>query len=294
MLPLTPFTFGCMSLGNSDDIADIRAQIKVVRAAMDAGVSFHASREYAGGGAFTIMRHAFEEEPARLPKLILKIRCDNALLLKFDVEDARRRLNIGRIDIAQLVRARHDRRPVVDDFLQGGEMWQACEKLRHEGKVGVFAMEIFESFSPDAIRAVQAGLFPAYIFYFSPGERQTSNDLFDMLMERKEPILSLRTLCGGILDPSRIAQIREKNSEDGAVARFEALHPIYEKTSAKSWAEFSMSFLRAFPNVLTTIAGTSSEKHLHELLEADRTAKPMAAPLADEIKTLHRKWAAAK
>jgi len=294
MLPLTPFTFGCMSLGNSDDIADIRAQIKVVRAAMDAGVSFHASREYAGGGAFTIMRHAFEEEPARLPKLILKIRCDNALLLKFDVEDARRRLNIGRIDIAQLVRARHDRRPVVDDFLQGGEMWQACEKLRAEGKVGAFVMEIFESFSPDAIRAVQAGLFPAYIFYFSPGERQTSNDLFDMLMERKEPILSLRTLCGGILDPSRIAQIREKNSEDGAVARFEALHPIYEKTSAKSWAEFSMSFLRAFPNVLTTIAGTSSEKHLHELLEADRTAKPMAAPLADEIKTLHRKWAAAK
>ena len=282
-----------MSLGNSDDIADIRAQIKVVRAAMDAGVSFHASREYAGGGAFTIMRHAFEEEPARLPKLILKIRCDNALLLKFDVEDARRRLNIGRIDIAQLVRARHDRRPVVDDFLQGGEMWQACEKLRAEGKVGAFVMEIFESFSPDAIRAVQAGLFPAYIFYFSPGERQASNDLFDMLTERKEPILSLRTLCGGILDPSRIAQIREKNPEDGALARFEALHPIYEKSGAASWAEFSMSFLRSFPNVLTTIAGTSREKHLHELLEADRTARPMAAPLVEEIKTLHRNWAEA-
>jgi aryl-alcohol dehydrogenase-like predicted oxidoreductase len=293
MLPLTPFTFGCMSLGNSDDLADIRAQIRVVRAAMDAGVSFHASREYAGGGAFTIMRHAFEEDAARLPKLVLKIRCDNALLLKFDVEDALRRLNIGRIDVAQLVRAKHDGRPVVDDFLQGGEMWQACQKLSAEGKVGAFAMEIFESFSADAIRAVQAGLFPAYIFYFSPGERQASNDLYDMLMERKEPILALRTLCGGILDPARIAQIRQHNPDDDAIARFESLQPIYEKSGAKSWAEFSMAFLKSFPNVLTTIAGTSSEKHLHELLEANRNAKPMPAPLAQEIKTLHRKWAEA-
>jgi aryl-alcohol dehydrogenase-like predicted oxidoreductase len=294
MLPLTSFTFGCMSLGNSDDISEIRAQVKVVRAAMDAGVSFHASREYAGGGAFTIMRHAFDEDPVRLPKLILKIRCDNALLLKFDVEDARRRLNIGRIDVAQLVRGKHDRRPVVDDFLQGGEMWQACQKLRAEGKVGEFAMEIFESFSPDALRAVQAGLFPAYIFYFSPGERQASNALFDMLMERKEPILSLRTLCGGILDPKRIESIRQRDPNDGAIARFEALKPIYEKSGATSWAEFSMSFLKSFPNVVTTIAGTSSESHLHELLEANRTAKPMPAPLAAEIKTLHRKWAEAK
>jgi len=290
-LPLTPFTFGCMSLGNSDDIGDIRAQIKVVRAAMDAGVSFHASREYAGGGAFTIMRHAFDEDGSRIPHLILKIRCDNALLLKFDVEDARRRLNIGRIDVAQLVRAKHDRRPVVDDFLARGDMWKTCEKLRAEGKVGAFAMEIFESFSPDAIRAVQAGLFPAYIFYFSPGERQTSNALFDLLMQRAEPILALRTLCGGILDPARIARIRERNPDDGAIARFEALQPLYEKSGAKSWAEFSISFLRSFPNILTTIAGTSSEKHLHELLEAARTAKPIPTPLAEEIKTLHRKWA---
>jgi aryl-alcohol dehydrogenase-like predicted oxidoreductase len=291
MLQLTPFTFGCMSLGNSDDIADVRAQIRVVRAAMNAGVSFHASREYAGGGAFTIMRHAFDEDRARIPKMILKIRCDNALLLKFDVEDALRRLNIERIDVAQLCRAKHDRRPVVDDFLAQGEMWRVCQLLWKEGKVGEFVMEIFESFSPDAIRAVKAGIFPAYIFYFSPGERQASNELFDLLEQQKQPILSLRTLCGGILDPKRIAQIRERNPDDGAIARFEALQPIYEKSGAASWAEFSMSFLKSFPNLVTTIAGTSSERHLIELINADRTSKPMAAPLAKEIKALHRAWA---
>ena len=153
-------------------------------------------------------------------------------------------------------------------------------------------LEIFESFSADAIRAVEAKLFPAYIFYFSPGERQVSNELADLLARRSEPILSLRTLCGGILDPARIAALRDREPGHDAISRFEALVPIYEKSGAASWAEFSMSFLRSFPNVVTTIAGTANEKHLDELFEADRQAKPMAAELAAEISALHRAWAA--
>lgn len=291
MLPLTPFTFGCMSLGGSPAIDDIHAQIGVVRAAMDRGVSFHASQEYAGGGAFMVMRHAFDEDRARVPKIVLKIRCDNAALLKFDVEDALRRLNIGRIDIAQLCRAKHDRRPVVDDFLAKGEMWNVCRALKSEGKVGDFVLEIFESFSPDAIRAVEAGLFPAYIFYFSPGERQAGNELFDLLERRGEPILSLRTLCGGILDPQRIAAIRQHDPRDRAIVRFDALQPIYARSGAASWAEFSMSFLKSFPNLVTTIAGTSNRQHLDKLFEADQKSKPMSPPLVEEIKALHRAWA---
>ena len=134
-------------------------------------------------------------------------------------------------------------------------------------------------------------MFPGYIFYFSPGERQASNALFELLMNRQEPILSLRTLCGGILDPARIAKIREKNPDDGAIKRFEALQPLYEKSGAKSWAEFSMSYLRSFPNVVTTIAGTSQQAHLDELLAADKAAKPMASELAGKISELHRSWA---
>lgn len=277
-----------MSLGGDPD--EIQNHVAVARAAMEGCTWFHASQEYAGGGAFMIMRHAFAENKARLPKLILKIRCDNAAVLKFDVEDALRRLNVERVDLAQLCRGKHDRRPVVDDFLQHGEMWQVCEALQKEGKVGHFVMEIFASFSPDAIRAVQADLFPAYIFYFSPGERQTSNDLFDLLEQRQEKILSLRTLCGGILDPHRIEEIKARHPGDNAITRFEALKPIYEKSGCANWAEFSLSFLRAFPNLQTTIAGTSKLAHLHQLLEADRKAKPMPAPLVAQIKALHNRW----
>ena len=292
MPAISSFTFGCMSLGNSHDLAGIKSDVAVTRTAMESDVWFHASQEYAGGGAFMVMRHAFDEDRARVPRLILKIRCDNAALLKFDVEDALRRLNVERIDIAQLCRSRHDRRPVVDDFLAKGEMWQVCEALQKTGKVGQFVMEVFESFSADAIRAVKAELFPAYIFYFSAAERQASNELFDLLERRKEKILSLRTLCGGMLDPKRIQAVREKNPDDAIITRMEALQPLFEKSGASSWAEFSMSFLRSFTNLLTTIAGTSKMPHLQELLKADRAAKPMNSQLASEINALHRQWSA--
>ena len=287
---LSSFTFGCGNQGKNPD--EFRDSISVMRAAMEGTNWFHASQEYGGGSAFMIMRHAFQENKARIPKLILKIRCDHAAILKFDVEDALRRLNVERIDLAQLCRAKHDRRPVVDDFLNRGEMWQVCQDLQKEGKVGNFILEIFASFSPDVVRAVKAKLFPAYIFYFNPGERQVSDELFELL-EQKEKMLSLRTLCGGMLDPQRIQALQAKEPGHPAIARFEVLKPIYEKSGCASWCEFSMSFLKSFPNLLTTIAATSKKEHLRELLAADRQAKPMAAPLAAEIKALHIQWACA-
>lgn len=288
-LPALPFfTFGCMSLGNNPD--EFKNHVGVCRAAMEECTLFHASQEYAGGGAFMIMRHAFQENKARIPQLILKIRCDHATILKFDVEDALRRLNVERVDIAQLCRAKHDRRPVVDDFLSHGEMWEVCQKLEKEGKVGHFVLEMFASFSPDAIKAVQADLFPGYIFYFNPGERQASNELFKLLEQPDKDLISLRTLCGGLLDPVRIEALRAKEPGHHAIVRFETLKPLYEKSGCASWAEFSMSFLKSFPNIRTTIAGTSKLAHLNELLEADRRAKPMATPLKEEIKALLAEW----
>ncbi|HEX4139153.1 MAG TPA: aldo/keto reductase [Candidatus Methylacidiphilales bacterium] len=285
---LSPFTFGCMSLGRQPE--DFERDMRVARAAMEAGCWFHASQEYGGGGTFMILRHAFDENRARVPKIILKIRCDHAAILKFDVEDALRRLKIDRIDLAQLCRAKHDRRPVVDDFFARGEMWEVCRKFQEEGKVGQFVLEIFASFSPDAIRAVQADLFPGYIFYFSPSERQVSNELFDLLQSRKEPLLSLRTMGGGWLDPARIEALRAKEPQHPLIGRFEELRVLYGKSGCASWPEFSFSFLKSIPHLRTSIAGTANLDHLRELLDADRNAKPMAEELSSEIQALHHRW----
>ena len=287
---LSSLTFGCMSLGY--DPEKFQSDLGIVRRAMESGVWFHASQEYAGGGTFMILHHGFRENRSRIPKIILKIRCDHAAVLKYDVEDALRRLNVEQIDLAQLCRAKHDRRPIVDDYLNHGEMWQVCQELHQEGKVGQFVMEVFASFSPDAIRAVEANLFPAYIFYFNPGERQASNELFDLLLDKNARILSLRTMCGGNLDPSRIQTLRENDPGNVAVARFEALAPIYEKSGCRSWPEFSFSFLKSFPNLLTSIVGTSNQAHFDDLVEADHAARPLASNLVSEIKALQRHWTA--
>lgn len=285
LTPISSFTFGCMSFHGQPE--NFKNEIRVTRAAMDSGVWFHSSQEYDGGAAFMIMRHAFDEDRAHTPKLLLKIRCDHAAVLKFDVEDALRRLNVERVDLVQLCRAKHDRRPVVDDFLAHGEMWQVCQQLEKEGKVGQFVMEIFASFSPDAIRAVNADMFPGYIFYFSPGERQVNNELFELLQKTNKPILSLRTMWGGNFTPARLQMHLDKDPNHPFIARYAALKAIYEKSGACSFAEFSMSFLRSFPNVRTTIAGTSKVENLQALLEADRNAKPMDPSLVAEINALH-------
>lgn len=285
---LSSFTFGTMSLTGLPE--SFSEDVRVARAAMEAGVWFHSSQEYSGGGSFMVLRQAFDEDRSRTPKTILKIRCDHAAVLKFDVEDALRRLGIDHIELAQLCRAKHDRRPVVDDFLAHGEMWQACRALQKEGKVGQFIMEVFASYSPDAIRAVEAGLFPAYIFYYNPGERQASNELLRLLEEKEERILSLRILCGGHLDPAGIEALRERNPQHYAIARFEELVPLFDKSGCATWLEFSLSFLRTVPRLMTSIAGTSKRKNLQALLEADAKVRPMDPGLAGEIRELHSRW----
>jgi aryl-alcohol dehydrogenase-like predicted oxidoreductase len=275
-----------MSLGWSPENT-MANDVKVARTAMDAGVWFHTSQEYGGGGAFAVLRHAFDEDRARVPKIIFKIRCDNATILRFDVEDALRRLGLERVDVAQLCRGRHDHRKVVDDFLEHGPMWETCQALLAEGKVGTYVMEVFASFSPDALKAVENDLFPGYIFYYSPLEREMSNALYDAVAEKRPPLLSLRTLCGGNLNPRRIAEL-SVDTDHPDIARFAALVPIYEKSGCKSWPEFSFRFLFSIPNMRTTIAGTNKLPHLQELLDAARDIRPLEAGLVEEIKALHR------
>jgi aryl-alcohol dehydrogenase-like predicted oxidoreductase len=285
---ISSFTFGCMSLGWSSE--RMRSDIAVARAAMDGGVWFHASQEYAAGRAFAVMRQAFAESPQQRPDLILKIRCDSAALIAEDVDDALGRLGIERIAVAQLCRATHDRRPVVDDFIARGPMWQICERLAALGKVGTFVLEVFSSVSDDAIKAVKAGLFPGYIFYFSPGEREASQELFDLIVARQARVLALRTVYGGLLDPARMEQLRARDPGHAAIPRFDALRPIFERSGCASWPLFCMSFLKSLPNVCTTIAGTANIEHLKSLLAADRHARALPAALVAEITALHRRW----
>jgi aryl-alcohol dehydrogenase-like predicted oxidoreductase len=70
MMPLTPYTFGTMSLGRNP--ADVAQDLVVLRRAMEAGVSFHSSPTYNQGFTFMVLRLAFDEDRSRVPKMVIR------------------------------------------------------------------------------------------------------------------------------------------------------------------------------------------------------------------------------
>jgi len=285
----SPYTFGTMSLGRKLD--RFKEDIEVARTAMEAGVWFHTSQEYGGSGTFMILRHAFDQARQNLPKCIFKVRCDSAELIRFDVEDALRRLGIERVDVAQLCRDKHDKRDIVRDFLSQGPMWNTCCDLKEKGLVGNFAMELFASFSDDAAIAVENDMFDAYILYYNLLDRQASNALFALLQAKNCPLLALRTLGGGRTQRSRAASYEQSHPQESVLAHLDALEPLLRKSGCRGWDEFSMRFILSVPQVRTTIGGTSNTEHLKRLLELAWGSAPLQQEIVQEIQALHNEWA---
>jgi len=145
--PPSFFTFGSMSLGS--DLGKIQEHVRIARRAMDARVWFHSSPTYNRGFTYMILRMAFEEARQLVPPMIIKIRCGVPRLLRFEVEDALRRLNIECIDVAQLVFTETGGAEVlVDDFVSGGPIKAVCDQLRAEGKVRQFCPQVDRASSP--------------------------------------------------------------------------------------------------------------------------------------------------
>ncbi len=252
----TPYTFGTMSLGKR--VADFDRDLKLARTAMEAGVWFHTSQEYAAGDTFMILRQAFEQAPHQVPSTIFKIRCDRAETIRFDVEDALRRLNLSRVDVAQLCRDTHDHRAIVDDFLQQGPMYETCCELRKQGMVGNFIFEVFPGYAHDALEAVQHDLFDACIFYYNPAQRHAPPAVWQAMRDHETPMLALRTLGKISAPPAETAAHLEENGKREAAAKLRQLQPIFEASACASWPTFCVRFALSVPGVRTTIGGTAS------------------------------------
>ena len=65
---ISPYVYGTTRLG--DDKIVFEDRVKVARAAMDADIWFHTSHTY--GDALKVLRTAFDQERAKIPKLIVK------------------------------------------------------------------------------------------------------------------------------------------------------------------------------------------------------------------------------
>lgn len=266
---LTPYTFGSMSLGSEP--LEVKRDVAVARKAMEAGVWFHSSPTYHKGFTYMILRMAFDECRSQQPKLILKIRDAEPALVKFEVEDALRRLGLEQIDIIQLV---HDKsgsegRTIVGDFLNQGERWELVQRFKQEGKVGSAVLFLTRDRGLEAREALDTGLFDGVTFYNNLMEFDVPAGLKGYIQGKKDlPILALRSVYGGL--------VAGKGELDGdRYTRAQKLQQIASDSGCRDLVELSMCYAASNPQIRTTIGGTRNPGHLATYLELAESARPL-------------------
>lgn len=267
---ISRYTLGTMGMTDKNN----PDHIKTARAGMDAGIWFHSSADYPGVNE--VLKIAFREDPAHVPRLILKTDGKGPDKLKATVENQVRDLGIAKIDIAQVCGE-----PEVDkSFRSGCELHDMMCELKQRGLVGNFVMENWRWTSGEALKAVKDDLFDAHTFYWNATERQANNELIDLMRRKNTKILALRTLGGGTYN--RDPALPEE--------RVKAINEICEHSGCVSQVDFRLRYILSQPNVLTTIGGASKVERLNLYLDAERNFEPLDRKIIESIEALHRQW----
>jgi aryl-alcohol dehydrogenase-like predicted oxidoreductase len=265
MTPLSPYTFGTMSLGRNP--ADVAQDLIVARRAMEAGVWFHSSPTYNQGFTFMVLRLAFDENRNRVPRMVVKVRDGSVPLMRFEVEDSCRRLGLDCLDVAQLVSM--DGRPgnLVDQLRGGGgPLADELASLRERGLIREAVLFLTPENSDAAVEATRSGLIDGVTLYWNACQRDCSDTAWTTIREKKISALALRTLGGGPSDKAG-----SEKSED--------LAGLIKAAGCRHATEFNIRLAASEPVIRTTIGGTASLAHLEDYLNAAANAVPLPAEI---------------
>jgi aryl-alcohol dehydrogenase-like predicted oxidoreductase len=282
---LSPFIYGTTRLG--DSTLPIDERVRVARAAMDHGVWFHTSHQY--GDALSVLRAAFDQDRARVPRLIFKIGWNSVAEVRATVDQLTRTLGIEHMDIGQLCLNGE----LADDFAAGGPSVRALDDLRREGRVGRYLLQVFPWTSQVALAALRGGfaqgLIDGYIFYLNPLQRFATNPLWDLLRETHSPIIAMRTVAGGnVLD---LRDVPGAAWKDYLRQRAGEVAPLFERSKVAAWPEFCLRFARGLPGVCSSVGATARPDRLAELVRiASSPLPPLAADISAELEKLQRRW----
>jgi len=253
---------------------------------MDAGIWFHTSHTY--GDALQVLRAAFDEERTKVPKLIVKIGWSNIDELRDVIHQNIEPLGLDGLELGQLCLSG----ALADDYANGGRCYEVFEQIKREGLVNRFVLEVFPWTSPIALQALRGGypqgIVDGYIFYLNPLQRFASNELWDELAQRNEPIIAMRTVSGG--NVHRLRDVPGAAWKSYLQERAVEVAPIFERSGVKSWTEFCVRFGHSFPQVRTTVGSTSQPERLQEFLEAAKNIQPLPEDILKEIITLQYRW----
>jgi hypothetical protein len=280
---LPPYIYGTTRLG--DQNLPFEDRVKVARAAIEGTSWFHTSHAY--GNALEVLRTAFDEDDARIPRLIVKIGWKTIEELRDVVHKHLIALRLDSLDIGQLCLSDS----LAEEYANGGACYEEFARLKQQGLVHRFVLEVFPWTSDVALKALRGGypegIVDGYIFYLNPLQRFPSNELWDELVQRNEPMIAMRTVAGGNIH--RLRDVPGYAWKSYLQERAAEVAPIFERSGIESWVEFCVRFAHSFPLVRATVGATSKLENLEEFLAA-RNIEPLPADIIDEIVKLHYRW----
>ncbi len=281
---LSPYIYGTTRLGDEKIPFDDR--VSVARRAMEAGVWFHTSHTY--GDALKVLRRAFDQDRARVPRLIVKIGWSHTAELREVIHQNLDPLGLGALELGQLCLSGS----LAEEFANGGKCYETFSDLKREGLVRRFVLEVFPWTSDVALKALRGGyaegIVDGCIFYLNPLQRFASNEVWDLMVERNEPMIAMRTVSGG--DVHRLRDVPGYAWKPYLQQRAVEVAPIFERSGIPSWTEFCVRFAHSFPQVRATVGATSHADRLKEFLSAAENIGPLPADIQNEIIKLQYRW----
>ena len=282
---VTPYVYGTTRLG--DDRIPFNDRVKTARAAMETGVWFHASNQY--NDAHQVLRAAFDEDRTKVPKLIVKLEGNSISELRNDLHKNLEPLGIENLEIGQLCLGTG---ALAQDFSNGGECYHEFFKIKAEGLVNRFVLEVFPWTSGTALAALKGGypegIVDGYIYYLNPIQRFVSNELWNLLNDRKEAQIALRTVAGGPVH--RLRDVPGAAWKEYIQQRAVEIAPIFERSGIENWTDFCVRFAFSFPQIRATVGATSRVENLNEFLNAAKHIEPLPANIIEEISNLQYRW----
>ncbi|RPI92928.1 MAG: hypothetical protein EHM40_11455 [Chloroflexi bacterium] len=281
---LSPYVYGTTRLG--DEKLPFEQRVSIARAAMEAGVWFHTSHTYSD--ALKVLRAAFDQDRSRVPNLIVKIGWSSVDELREVIHLNLDPLGLDSLELGQLCLSG----PLAEEYASGGECYEAFSRLKQEGLVRRFVLEVFPWTSAMALKALRVGypegIVDGCIFYLNPLQRFASNELWELMLERGEPMIAMRTVAGG--NVHRLRDVPGVAWNPYLQKRAAEVAPIFERSGIASWTEFCVRFAYGFRPVRATVGSTLHVDRLQEFLSAARNIEPLPADIQEEIVKLHYRW----
>src|SRR5215207_6600859 len=281
---LSPYIYGTTRLGDEKIPFDDR--VRIARAAMEGVDWFHTSHTY--GNALQVLRTAFDQDRTRVPKLIVKIGWKHVDELRDVIHQNIDPLGLSGLELGQLCLGES----LADDYANGGECYKLFSDLKREGLVNRFVLEVFPWSSAVALKALRGGypegIVDGYILYLNPLQRFASNELWDELVEREEPLIAMRTVAGG--NVHRLRDVPGYAWKPYLQERAAEVVPIFERSGIANWTEFCVRFAHGFSQVRATVGATSRLENLREFITAAKNIQPLPDEIQSEITQLHYRW----